>query len=54
MIDPVSARSRPASTISSVDLPDPEGPDQADRFAAADSEIDVLEDVNPRGSAAER
>ena len=39
--------------ISSVDLPEPDGPDEADRLAAPDLERDALEDVHPRGAAPE-
>ena len=54
MMEPVSERSSPAMTISRVDLPEPEGPDQADRLAAADMKVDILEDMDPGRAAAER
>ena len=41
-------------TISSVDLPEPEGPTQADCLAAPYMQVDVLEDMDPRRAAPER
>ena len=45
---PESGRSSPAMTISSVDLPEPEGPTRPDRLAARDVERDAAQDVDPR------
>ena len=45
---PESGRSSPAMVISSVDLPEPGRPDEADRLAAADVERNALEDMHPR------
>ena len=53
-IEPVSARSSPARTISSVVLPGAGRPDQANRLAASYMQIDVFEDMNPGRAAAER
>ena len=50
---PLSGRSSPASVISSVDLPEPDGPDQADRLALPYFERNVLEDVDARCAAPE-
>ena len=47
-------RSSPVITISSVDLPEPDGPEQADGFAAPYIEVDVSQDMNAGGAAAER
>ena len=47
-------RSSPAITISSVDLPEPDGPDQANRLAAAYIQVDIFEDMNAGRAAAER
>ena len=53
-IEPVSARSSPASTISSVVLPEPGRADQANRLAAPYMQVDVFEDMDPGRGAAER
>ena len=43
------ARSSPASTISRLVLPDPEGPTMPDRLAGVDVEVDAAQDVDRPG-----
>ena len=43
---PAVARSSPASTISRLVLPEPDGPDDADRLARRDVEVDAAQDVD--------
>ena len=49
--EPVSARSSPAMTISSVDLPEPDGPTRPTASPLPISRLDVLEDMDARRAA---
>ena len=51
---PVSGRSSPAITISSVDLPEPDGPTRPTASPRAYMQIDILEDMDAGGAVAER
>ena len=52
--EPVSGRSSPAMTISSVDLPEPDGPIRPIASPLAYMQVDVLEDMNAGRAAPER
>ena len=54
MIEPVSARSSPAITISSVDFPEPDGPTRPIASPRPICRSMILEDMNPGRAAAER
>ena len=52
-IAPLSGRSSPAMVISSVDLPEPDGADEADRLARCDCQTDVAQYMHPGRAFAE-
>ena len=52
--EPVSARSSPAVTMSSVDLPEPEGPTRPMASPLTYIQVDVFEDMNARRAAPQR
>ena len=48
--EPESGRSSPAMVISSVDLPEPDGPTRPTASPRSTAERDALQDVHPRGA----
>ena len=54
MTEPASGRSSPVITISSVDLPEPDGPSSATASPRPILQVDVAQDMDAGGAAAER
>ena len=52
--EPLSGRSSPVITMSSVDLPEPDGPSRPTASPRPILQVDVAEDMNAGGAAAER
>ena len=50
---PVCGVMKPATTFSTVDLPQPDGPEHADELAGADVEAHMIDGNSSRGTIAE-